>query len=275
MSLLTKTALKAASYPKFRPAPPPELIKKIVGFLNERLSTPFDTAVDVGCGNGKSTEALSPYFKNVIGFDSSDLKDIYAHRPGGLSYNIIYRQGTAEGIGCLDDSVQLVTAAQCAHWFNLKKFYSEVERVLAPGGVLAIYGYSLPSCEKPYDQINGIIDELMNKKLAEFMPHQSKNLYVHKYQTKDFDDFTFNKEPLKRDEDSYLKVKGSISDLVNYIRSTATFQNYENTYGQSAGNKILHQLEDDLIQAAGSENAQKSDLSIIFNFVMVMGRKPF
>lgn len=44
----------------------------------------------MGCGNGKSTEALSPYFKNVIGFDSSDLKDIYTRKPGGL-YNIIYR----------------------------------------------------------------------------------------------------------------------------------------------------------------------------------------
>lgn len=274
MSILTKTALKAASYPKFRPAPPPELIKKIIGYLNERLSTPFDTAVDVGCGNGKSTEALSPYFKNVIGFESSSLKDIYAQKAGGL-YNIIYRQGTAEGIGCLDDSVQLVTAAQCAHWFNLKKFYSEVERVLAPGGVLAIYGYSLPVCEKPCHEINGIIDELMNKKLAEFMPFQSKHLYVHKYQTKDFENFTFNKEPLKRDEDSSLKVKGSISDLVNYIRSTATFQNYENSYGQTAGNEILHQLEDDLMQAAGSDKMEKSDLNIIFNFVMVMGRKPF
>lgn len=41
MSLLTKTALKAASYPKFRPAPPPELIKKIVGYLNERVSENF------------------------------------------------------------------------------------------------------------------------------------------------------------------------------------------------------------------------------------------
>ena len=42
-------------------------------------------------------------------------------------------------------------------------------------------------------------------------------------------------------------MKGSISDLVNYIRSTATFQNYENNYGQSAGNAILHQLEDEYV----------------------------
>lgn len=48
-----------------------------------------------------------------------------------------------------------------------------------------------------------------------------------------------------RNEDSFLEVKGSISDLVNYIRSTATFQNYENTYGEGAAGKILHKLEDE------------------------------
>lgn len=55
-----------------------------------QLSTPFDTAVDVGCGSGKSTEALSPYFKNVIGLDRRDVKNNYAYKSGGL-YNIIYR----------------------------------------------------------------------------------------------------------------------------------------------------------------------------------------
>ena len=59
-------------------------------FLILQLSTPFDTAVDVGCGSGKSTEALSPYFKNVIGLDSSDVRVNYAYKSGGL-YNIIYR----------------------------------------------------------------------------------------------------------------------------------------------------------------------------------------
>lgn len=40
------------------------------------------------------------------------------------------------------------------------KFFSETERVLAPGGVLAIYGYSLPSCEMPHEDVKTVIDQV-------------------------------------------------------------------------------------------------------------------
>lgn len=38
----------------------------------------------------------------------------------------------------------------------------------------------------------------MIKKLGEYMPSQSKLLYVDKYKTKEFESFLFNKEPVKR-----------------------------------------------------------------------------
>lgn len=63
-----------------------------------------------------------------------------------FSYN--FRVGTAEKFNLDDDSVQLVTACQCAHWFNLDTFYKEVGRVLQPGGVLALYGYNFPQIKK-------------------------------------------------------------------------------------------------------------------------------
>ncbi len=128
----------------------------------------------------------------------------------------------------MNDSVQLVTASQCAHWFNLTKFFSETERVLSPGGVLAIYGYSLPMCEKPYDEITKQIDQvcnftkfvpkkrkylakflsafsqifsffqLMKVTLSDYMPKQSKALYLDQYKSKDYHSFLFNKEPVVR-----------------------------------------------------------------------------
>ncbi len=42
-----------------------------------------------------------------------------------------------------NQSLCLITAAQAAHWFDLKQFYAEVNRTLKPMGVLAIYGYGL------------------------------------------------------------------------------------------------------------------------------------
>lgn len=59
-------------------------------FFCLQISSPYDTAVDVACGTGVSTEALSPYFKNVIGIKRKDIQENYAYRSVGL-YNIIYR----------------------------------------------------------------------------------------------------------------------------------------------------------------------------------------
>ncbi|WP_237683878.1 class I SAM-dependent methyltransferase [Lysobacter solisilvae (ex Woo and Kim 2022)] len=40
-----------------------------------------------------------------------------------------------------DASVQLVAVAQALHWFDRAAFFAECARVLAPGGVLAAWGY--------------------------------------------------------------------------------------------------------------------------------------
>lgn len=54
------------------------------------------------------------------------------------------RVSQAEKINADDGSVELVTACQAAHWFDLPAFYREVHRVLVPNGVLALYGYECP-----------------------------------------------------------------------------------------------------------------------------------
>jgi uroporphyrinogen-III synthase len=43
--------------------------------------------------------------------------------------------------------LDLVTVAQAVHWFDRPRFFREVERVLRPGGVLAIWSYGIPQLE--------------------------------------------------------------------------------------------------------------------------------
>ncbi len=41
-----------------------------------------------------------------------------------------------------DGTVDLVTVSQAVHWFRpIENFYKEVDRVLRPGGCLAVYEY--------------------------------------------------------------------------------------------------------------------------------------
>lgn len=49
------------------------------------------------------------------------------------------RVGSALSLPVPDQSVNLITAATCLHWLNKDLFFSEVKRVLKPGGVLAVY----------------------------------------------------------------------------------------------------------------------------------------
>jgi ubiquinone/menaquinone biosynthesis C-methylase UbiE len=72
-----------------------------------------------------------------------------------------------------DSSVQLITASQAAHWFNLPKFYAEGQRVLSPSGVLALYGYEFPKFRWNQDpEKNKVLDKL----LLEVLPN--KKYYI-------------------------------------------------------------------------------------------------
>jgi hypothetical protein len=52
-----------------------------------------------------------------------------------------YWVAAAESCGLRTGSTDLVTVAQALHWLQLDDFYAEAERVLVPGGVLAVWTY--------------------------------------------------------------------------------------------------------------------------------------
>lgn len=54
-----------------------------------------------------------------------------------------YRVAAAEDSGLADGSVDLLTVAQALHWFDIPRFFEEALRVLASGGVLAVWTYEL------------------------------------------------------------------------------------------------------------------------------------
>lgn len=131
----------AKYYAQFRPDYPDTVVKSIVDYC-KLSNNDFDTAIDIGCGTGQSTYSLKTYFKNVFGVDVSK-KQIEQAK---LKYHDIkFTVGPAEDLSFLESgSVNLITTAQALHWMNHEAFYEEVDRVLRPGGVLAVYGYGIP-----------------------------------------------------------------------------------------------------------------------------------
>lgn len=99
------------------------------------ITSTFPLAVDVACGTGHSTAALTALADQVIGFDISWNMLASADRNIGPHYV----QARAESIPIKSGSVPIMSIALAFHWFNREQFLHEAWRVLGVDGLLLIY----------------------------------------------------------------------------------------------------------------------------------------
>ena len=123
----------AAQYAANRPQYPEELFAWLASLVAQH-----ELALDVGTGNGQAATRLAEHFSQVIATDPSAEQLANAVQNERVSYRI----AKAEESGLQDQSADLITAATAAHWFDHMAFHAEVDRVLKPGGVLAVWNYS-------------------------------------------------------------------------------------------------------------------------------------
>ncbi|MEQ1663571.1 MAG: class I SAM-dependent methyltransferase [Thiobacillus sp.] len=141
------------AYAAHRPTYPPALFAWLASQCTER-----DQAWDCATGNGQAALALAEHFNRVIGTDASAEQISHA----ALHPKLHYRVSTAEQSSLPGRSLDLVTVAQAAHWFDLPRFYDEAARVLKPNGVIAIWAYGLVSISPLIDiQINQFYRETL------------------------------------------------------------------------------------------------------------------
>jgi ubiquinone/menaquinone biosynthesis C-methylase UbiE len=143
MSAFSASNFNSKGYAQFRPTYDSTLFE----FLDKYHTGDYRLAVDIGCGSGQASYPLTTYFAKVIGTDLSHtmINTASAAISDELNGRIEFKQSPAEELQFIEDgSVDLITVAQCVHWFNLPKFFEEVYRVLKPKGTLAICGYADP-----------------------------------------------------------------------------------------------------------------------------------
>jgi ubiquinone/menaquinone biosynthesis C-methylase UbiE len=132
----------AAAYAEFRPRYPDALFDWLASAARGR-----SLAWDCATGNGQAAVGLARHFDAVVATDASAGQVAQ----GEARPNVEYRVAPAEASGLADASADLVTVAQALHWLPLEPFYAEVRRVLRPGGLLAVWGYSLPTVSPSVD----------------------------------------------------------------------------------------------------------------------------
>jgi SAM-dependent methyltransferase len=127
----------AAGYAFNRPPVHPHIIERIREDL--RIASPVARALDIGCGAGRSTAALEPLARRVVGLEPA--RGMLAHRRA-VAPAASFVIGRAEQLPFATRSFDVVTAAGALNYVDLGLFLPDLARVLAPGGVMVIYDFS-------------------------------------------------------------------------------------------------------------------------------------
>lgn len=166
-------AEQGKTYASVRPDYHPKVYQHVVDH-HTATGGQLDTLIDIGCGPGVAARALAPRFNHVFGLDPSEGMIATARSSGGESGSaepIRFEVSTAESLGqhlsppVPDASVDLITAANAAHWFDMPGFYAAAARVLKPGGSIALWGTgevrvhpSMPAA----DAIQTVLDDMLD-----------------------------------------------------------------------------------------------------------------
>lgn len=103
----------------------------------------LDSLLDIGCGPGLATRDLAVCFSHATGIDPSEGMIGVAQSVDmktSTSEPVRFKLATAEEMAGIDDnSIDMITAANAAHWFNMPAFWKRAAQVLKPGGSVAMW----------------------------------------------------------------------------------------------------------------------------------------
>lgn len=125
---------KSQLYVAARPTYPEACLKR----LQALLPTTDAHAVDVGAGTGLLTAQLLSLGCRVTAVEPNAEMRAEADRQLGEQPGYRAVDGTAEATGLPTHSCDLITAAQAFHWFDTVAFRRECQRILKPGGSVAL-----------------------------------------------------------------------------------------------------------------------------------------
>jgi len=158
----------AAGYARFRPGYPPSLFAWLAGIAPSRRRV-----WDCATGSGQAARALASCFDRVVATEASPSQLARAPHRAGVGYVC----SLAESSGLAAGSVDLVTVAQALHWLDHDAFWSEVRRVLVPGGVVAVWGYGLLEIDPdPGERLRAALDRYYRQVVGRYWPPERRHI---------------------------------------------------------------------------------------------------
>jgi len=204
---------QSAAYGRYRPAYPPQLIEYVAAQAPGRR-----VAVDCATGNGQAAVALAPHFDVVLAVDGSP-SQLSRARPHP---RVHYAAALAERLPLHDRSVDLVAAAQAAHWFDFERFHAECRRVLVPEGIVALWTYEKFSVDSAVDSV---IDDFYANVVGDDWPPERR--YVeHGYRTLPF---PWHELPAPAFQ---LETDWDLGQVMGYLATWSSVQRFKERTGR-------------------------------------------
>ena len=272
-----ETSDHSAAYALYRSSPPTSLVRKLADSVRSGSRA---LAVDIGCGTGQSTFILSEYFDRVLGVDVSESQIKEARRASennSKAKNVEFRVGSDSKLDLGDRSVDLVTSCQAAHWFDdLAAFYAEADRVLRPGGAIAVYGYHFTDpvargSQEEQERVERFLDhrKAFYASIANFFDSRRK-LVDEAYKT--IPELIY--EDRERDESHFVEIPDrSLGDYLGYISTWSGFRAYSKT---NDGDKLLEDFAMGAKKILGYDTKTKNEdipMCLRTRYFLLIGRK--
>lgn len=126
---------RVSDYVKYRPSYPSEVITLLI----ERCGlTPEATVADIGSGTGIFTSLLLKTGATVYAVEPNGPMRAEAEQAHGSKPNFHSVSAPAEATTLEPESIDLITAAQAFHWFDVARTRTEFRRLLRPNGQVAL-----------------------------------------------------------------------------------------------------------------------------------------
>ncbi len=128
---------RAPYYHRYRPRYPPAVIP----LLQKEISLPSTSLyriADLGSGTGILSELFLRNGNTVFGVEPNKEMREEAERQLESYPHFISVNGQAESTTLEDSDINLITAAQSFHWFDIDKTRKECQRILKPEGYMVL-----------------------------------------------------------------------------------------------------------------------------------------
>ena len=210
-------------YSDYRPSYPAALFEYL-----SSVTKSHDRAWDCATGTGQSAISLSNYYSEVIATDASETQIKKSVAKKGVTYKV----ALAEDTDIESNSIDLITVAQALHWFNINAFTREVNRVLNPDGVLAIWTYNLLNIRP---EIDDVVNHFYGEVLDPYWPEERK---IVEDGYKDIN-FPFQE---KQPPSFQMETYWNLQQLIGYLGTWSAVKRYQKETGVDPVDNVQDKL---------------------------------